>query len=468
MQVLVGLIRAKLVSVLIGPKGMGVNSLYTSSLLFVQTFSGLGLKDSSVRNIAVASSGDPELLARRLSVINRCFYVSYGLGIIATLLLSPVLSQLSFNCFEYTINYGFLSLYVLFQLQYQYYIAILQGFRKVKKLALVSIVNSVVGLVLSGFLYFWWGIDGIVANLILTSFVCMLCVRIPVARMKLPSVKLSLKDSLTEGKEMIMMGVVLTISVLIGTVVNYSINTVISHFGTVEDIGFYQAALNISSQSISLITAAIAADYYPRLAQVCNNRSEMILTVNRQAEIVLNLGIPILACMVVFSGLVIKILLTSDFMVIDMVIKLLCIGSLLQLFTFPVGNISFAKGDRKFMFTFEAIIASSLRLGVYSIGYIYGGLIGLAWAFIIANIAYIVIILFATKRYYNYIVSSEVLLYLVSSVPLFMVLIAASKIDNVILSYTIQIVVLSGLCLYHLKALDKKIGLLQFIRSRLG
>ena len=111
-QVLVGLIRLKLVSILIGAKGMGINSLYTSSLVFIQNFAGLGLKDSSVRNISIATSGDEKLIAHRLTVINNCFYFSYGLGVVITLLLSPIMSMLSFKCYDYTINYGFLSLYV--------------------------------------------------------------------------------------------------------------------------------------------------------------------------------------------------------------------------------------------------------------------------------------------------------------------------------------------------------------------
>ena len=36
-QVLVGLIRLKLISILIGAKGMGINSLYTSSLVLYKT-----------------------------------------------------------------------------------------------------------------------------------------------------------------------------------------------------------------------------------------------------------------------------------------------------------------------------------------------------------------------------------------------------------------------------------------------
>lgn len=466
-QVLVGLIRAKLVSVLIGPKGMGVNSLYTSSLLFVQTFSGLGLKDSSVRSIAVASTGDPKLLARRLSVINRCFYFSYALGVLVTLLLSPILSQLSFKCLDYTINYGFLSLYILFQLQYQYYIAILQGFRKLKKLALVSVINSIVGVLLSGVLYYCWGIEGIVANLILTSFVCMLCVRIPVARMKLPSVKLTFKESFVEGREMIYMGIVLTISVLIGTGVNYSINSIISHFGSVEDIGYYQAALNITTQSISLIFAAMTADYYPRLAQVCHNRDEMVLTVNRQAEVLLNLGIPILATMIVFSGVVIKILLTNEFMVIDMVIKLLCLGSLIQIFSYPIGNISFAKGDKKFFFTFEAIIGSSLRLVLYSIGYILGGLLGLALSVIATNITYLLIVLIATKQKYDYVVSRDMICYIVITLPIFIILILLSNLCNAWISYSLQSLVLLLLVIYHIWTLENKVGVIKFLLSKI-
>ncbi|MCY1129990.1 oligosaccharide flippase family protein [Bacteroides fragilis] len=92
----------------------------------------------------------------------------------------------------------------------------------------------------------------------------------------------------------------------------------------------------------------MTADYYPRLAKVCDNREEMISTVNKQSEVLFGLGTPILALMIVFSNLIIKILLTNEFLVIVSVIKLLCVGSLMQIFSYPIGHISFAKGDKNF------------------------------------------------------------------------------------------------------------------------
>lgn len=466
-QVLVGLIRLKLVSILIGAKGMGINSLYTSSLVFIQNFAGLGLKDSSVRNISIATSGDEKLIAHRLTVINNCFYFSYGLGVVITLLLSPILSMLSFKCYDYTINYGFLSLYVLFQLQFQHYIAILQGFRKLKTLAIISITNSILGLVVSAGLYYLWGVDGIVPNIIVTSLVCMVCVRIPVQRMKLPSTKLSIKESLREGKDMVSMGIVLTISVLIGTGVNYFINTIITRFGNVEDIGFFQAAVNITTQSVSLIFAAMTADYYPRLAKVCDNREEMISTVNKQSEVLFGLGTPILALMIVFSNLIIKILLTNEFLVIVSVIKLLCVGSLMQIFSYPIGHISFAKGDKKFFFFYEGILSSFLRLILYSIGYIYGGLIGLALSVNVTNLLYSIMILFATKRRYQYRIGTRLLLQYICVVFLFYVLIIVSFQENIMVSFLLQIIILSLLLIYSIKYLDDRIGIVDFIKNKI-
>ena len=60
---MVGLLRIKVVAVLLGPAGVGVIGLYTSASNLVGAVTGLGLQRSAVRTIASAD-GDPVAVAR--------------------------------------------------------------------------------------------------------------------------------------------------------------------------------------------------------------------------------------------------------------------------------------------------------------------------------------------------------------------------------------------------------------------
>ena len=54
LQILVGLLRSKLVAVLIGTTGMGLNSMYMSSLTMFITIFGLGMNMSVVKDLSKA------------------------------------------------------------------------------------------------------------------------------------------------------------------------------------------------------------------------------------------------------------------------------------------------------------------------------------------------------------------------------------------------------------------------------
>ena len=51
-QILITLVRGKIVALFLGPEGMGISGLYTSSLAMLITISGLGCSLSAVRYIS--------------------------------------------------------------------------------------------------------------------------------------------------------------------------------------------------------------------------------------------------------------------------------------------------------------------------------------------------------------------------------------------------------------------------------
>jgi len=54
LQILVGLVRSKFVALLIGATGMGLSSMYMSSLTMIITIFGLGISSSVVRDLSKA------------------------------------------------------------------------------------------------------------------------------------------------------------------------------------------------------------------------------------------------------------------------------------------------------------------------------------------------------------------------------------------------------------------------------
>ena len=69
-QILVGIIKNKIIAVLLGPYGMGISGMITSTTDMVFSFSGLGLQTSAVRDVAQAhSSGNQDRINRTITVL---------------------------------------------------------------------------------------------------------------------------------------------------------------------------------------------------------------------------------------------------------------------------------------------------------------------------------------------------------------------------------------------------------------
>ena len=77
----VGLIRVKIVAVLLGPSGVGLIGLFQSLLGVLGKSSGLGINSSGVREVAsAAGAGDPERIARTVKTLRRACWVTGLVG----------------------------------------------------------------------------------------------------------------------------------------------------------------------------------------------------------------------------------------------------------------------------------------------------------------------------------------------------------------------------------------------------
>jgi antigen flippase len=78
---LVGMVRVKIIAVLLGPAGVGLIGLYSSALGLVGTVTSLGIASSGVREVALAhGQDDPQAVARTVKVLRRACWATGLLG----------------------------------------------------------------------------------------------------------------------------------------------------------------------------------------------------------------------------------------------------------------------------------------------------------------------------------------------------------------------------------------------------
>ena len=114
-QILIGIIKSKFIAILLGPEGIGLMGLYTSATELIKQFSSLGLSQSAVRDVSEANGkGDAHQVSLKITVLQKLVWITGLLGMILVILLSPVLSKVTFGNYDYTLPLIILSCTLLF------------------------------------------------------------------------------------------------------------------------------------------------------------------------------------------------------------------------------------------------------------------------------------------------------------------------------------------------------------------
>lgn len=362
-NILVSLIRGKLIAIILGPEGMGISSLLTSSTNMLQQFSSLGLNYSAVKDISYAKeNGDQERLSLVIHVLRRLLHLTSLIGSLISILFAEQLSLLAFGTTDYKWSFVGLSIMIYFTTLSNGELAILQGVRMLKQLAYSSIIGSLLGLMVGVPLYYYYGYDGIVPAMIVLSLMTYLFNRYYANKVQHYHLKANWDVTKTIGRTMLALGMILLVSGLLTTISNYLLNTFISNFGSLQDVGLYQAANSITNQYVGVVFAAMGADFFPRLSGVSKDNTKIRALVNQQSEIVMLIVAPLAILLIMTAPLMIRLLLSKEFLPLISVVRFMGIGLFFKAMAYPMGYISFAKGDKKFFFWFDGVTGNIMTL----------------------------------------------------------------------------------------------------------
>jgi len=110
LNVLIGLVRNKLVALILGPQGMGLISLFNTSVKLISDSTNLGLSMSGVRSVSEAfESNNQPRLHQTIMTIRLWSLLTALAGVFFAILLSPVLDSWTFNWGDHTLHYVLLS-----------------------------------------------------------------------------------------------------------------------------------------------------------------------------------------------------------------------------------------------------------------------------------------------------------------------------------------------------------------------
>ena len=398
-QILIRLIRSKIVAVLLGPLGIGIQGLMISATDVIKNIASLGLSQSAVRDISSANKeNNTDFLRVTVTVVRRLVWITGLVGMLLVIVCSPLLSKISFGSNEYIVAFALLSITLLLDQVSAGQKVVLQGMRRLKDLAKASSVGVTIGLIVTVPFYYLWGVKGIVPALIVNSASGLIISWYYSNKVKIHKVRISIKETFSKGGVMIKMGVALCYSSVLVSISSYLMRGYISNVDGAEMVGLYTAGVAIASTYVGLIFTAMNADFYPGLAAVSSN-NECRHVVNQQGEIgALILGPLVLLC-VVFMPIVIRLLYSEKFLPSCDYVMLAIVGMLFRLVSWLVSIQFVAKGEAR-VFAINESISNIYMLILNVLGYKLLGLVGVGVSFIICYIVYFIqVFVIAYKKY---------------------------------------------------------------------
>jgi len=169
-NILLGIVRTKVLAVLIGTKGMGLFGAYTAVTTLISGIAGMGIGRSGVRQIAeAAGTNDKHRIARTVLVLRRTAFVLGTLGMLAVLILCKPISKITFGSTAYAGSLALLSVTILFAAVSEGQTALIQGMRRIRHLAALNIWGAVLGTALSIPILFLFRQNGVVPFLVSVS-----------------------------------------------------------------------------------------------------------------------------------------------------------------------------------------------------------------------------------------------------------------------------------------------------------
>ncbi len=336
-NILISIVRMKVLAVLIGPSGIGLLSIYNNLQGMVQQTAGLGMGSSGVRELA-SSRAEEATLSRVRRVLFASHLVQGTLAMLAVWLLRVPIASWLFGDAARATEVGLIGIAILLALLGAAQTALLQGMRRIAYLGRVTVIGAFVG-TLVGLAAVWLQGESGLIWFILVQPVATVLIALHYTRLlpKPTAARLSLVAIWDVWKSMAKLGFAFMLGGLATTATLLLVRGRISQELGLDAAGHFAAAWGIAMTYLGFLLGAMGTDYYPRLTEVIRNRVATVRLMNDQAQLSLAIGGPILLLLIGLAPWVITLLYSADFGPAVTLLQWQTVGNVFKLASWALG-----------------------------------------------------------------------------------------------------------------------------------
>ena len=435
--ILIGMVRNKLIALLLGPQGMGLMALFNSTVRLISDTTGLGLGMSAVRELSrLYDEEHHEELKSRIELIRSWSLITACLGFVLCVVLSPLINHYTFSWGNHTLHFMLLAPIIALTALSAGELSILKSTRKLRRLAEISIYGVLCALATSVPLYYIFGESAIVPSLIIIAL-SQFIITITYSFHYYPYRVHFDSATFSEAKPMLRLGISFLGAGIMGSGSDFIVRSFLNYEGSLDDVGLYNAGYMITMTYAGVIFSAMETDYFPRLSSVNNNVEERNLLVNRQLEVSLLLISPLLILLMSILPIALPLLYSDAFLAVLPMVKVAIFAMFMRSLELPVAYITLSRGDSKAFFLLETTYYL-LFIMMFWLGYKYAYLFGVGLGLVVTGLLFNIILYAFAYQKYSFCISKRMLLYLAIQLSLAGLVYFVSSNSNTLLSWSIQ------------------------------
>lgn len=397
-QMLCSVVRTKFVALWIGAAGIGLFGIFSSAFEMISVLVQLGIRNSGVREIAVAAK---ERLPLSVLAIRRWGLLLGVAGALLTAALSVPLSLFTFGDTAHWWGYALLGAAILLSTLSTTESAVFQGIGQLKRLATGLLCGTIGGLAVSIPMFRLWGEGSIVPSILAYALCGWIGLGLYRAKVAEPAVRPGWRESLISGKQVIVLGIYLTICDFMTYLVAFVFMSWLNRDSGEEAVGFFQSGFTIANKYLGVIFTALALEFYPRLSGVIRSRRGVRLTVSHETSLIMLIIIPVATLFIACDQWIVRLLYKEEFLVILPFVTWAVVGTVFRAASWCMSFSILAWGDgRTFLWT-EAL-SSVIYLGCNCLFYKLWGITGMGVAYLLWYALYTLIIGWVYIKKYGY------------------------------------------------------------------
>lgn len=388
-NILIGLVSSKVTAVLLGPRGFGLMSLYQSILTLTVMVAGLGLPTAVTRAMALAFAGEGE---HRAAVLRRAsLVVTFCAAFVAMALISGFSRSLTRGMLDGKTDLQWVAFVVpaiLFSMLSGLQSAVINARHRVGDLARISVLTAALSLIPAVVLTWIFREHGVAPALAANTLIG-LAVGYYYYRKDgnslAPAGQFSLASLRGPVRELLGFGVPYMASLAVGAGIVALLPILVLHALGPTEVGLFRAASAIAVNYLGLILAAMAQDYFPRIAQAPDDPKVLHAIVNDQLRLVLLLAGPVILGMMGAVPYLVPLLYSHEFAPAAGLLEWQLIGDLFKFSTWAMAFVVMTRVGSATYFVTE-LVCGLVLLASSWIGMEFLGLPGLGIGFLVAGV----------------------------------------------------------------------------------